>query len=741
MAATYAQVLLPRPFYTPFDYAVPEDLDVMPGAYVRVPFSGREMYGVVWGVSNECRHSPTKIKKILDVSVMPPMPDVLRSYIMWVADYTLSAPGSVLAMAMSVTAALEEPKKQYGYQLADKDSLKNIKLTSQRQAIIDFFTATDNRPLLVKDLEKEVKISAAVIRSFYKIGGLEKVVMPDVVALDFSASMAPSQTITLSDEQALAAENLCTKIGDQSYSVTAIEGVTGSGKTEVYLEAVHAALEQGKQALILLPEIALTTQLTKRFEERLGISVHRWHSALTQAQRRDNWRAIVRGEARVIVGARSALFLPCSNLGLIVVDEEHEGAWKQEDGVIYHGRDMAVARAFHEKIPAVLLSASPSIETVVNVESGKFDGLYLHSRHGEAVMPDINVVDMRTEMLDAQHWISNPLKSAIAEHMSRGEQTLLYLNRRGYAPLTLCRKCGHRFQCPDCTAWLVLHKKSEDKSGNDNGGKRMGWLQCHQCGHSVPEPEQCPECSSDKIAVCGPGVERLEEEVNEIFPEARVAVVTTDHINGEEGVKNLIETIECGGVDIIIGTQMIAKGYHFPHLTLVGVVDADMGLEGGDLRAAERSFQLLQQVSGRAGREEKRGQAIIQSYMPEHGVIHHLAHSSRADFIRSEIARRKQASMPPFGRMAALIISASDEGLVKQATVTLAHTMPRLENVRVLGPAPAPLYLLRGQYRHRFLLISPKTVHMQKLIRAWLRQARLPSGVRCRVDIDPYNFL
>lgn len=650
------QVLIPRPFDRPFDYQGCAEI----GSFVTVPFGKKELKGVVWS-KNSGKVAVEKLKNIGDISDIPPMQPALRDFIIWTANYTLAPLGSVLAMAMSVPAALAKTKPTSDHCFPQK---------------------------------------------------------PQISKSD----------ITLSKDQAAAAAILNKKIHN-GYSVTVLDGVTGSGKTEVYSEAIRSVIEEGKQVLVLLPEIVLTTQLIERFKERFGFAPTQWHSTLTPARRRDNWQAIAHGSASLIIGARSALFLPYHNLGLIVVDEEHESAFKQEDGVIYHGRDMAVARAKIENIPIILVSASPSLETVANVEAGKFELLHMPNRHGGAFMPDIIAVDMRHEKLDSQHWLSSVLKEALIDGIEHEEQSMLYLNRRGYAPLTLCRKCGYRFQCPDCSAWLVEHRYP-------------AYLQCHHCGFTRTLPPQCPSCEeSGQFASCGPGVERLEEEVREFLPDARIAMITSDNINSPQKAGIVIKEIEEGRIDIIIGTQMVAKGHHFPKLTLVGVVDADLGLEGGDLRAAERSYQLLHQVSGRAGREDLRGRVIIQSYMPENVVMQALISGDRDDFVHNELLRRKEAHMPPFSRMAAIIISGKDEVMVRKTAADFAICAPQSEGMRVLGPAPAPMTLLRGNYRYRLLAITDRNVNIQKMLKAWLSRTKAPSSVKVKVDIDPYSFI
>lgn len=653
----YAAILLPRAVHAPFDYAIPDTMDIAEGAYVRVPMGRAEEWGVVWKLLDKTEVPLEKIKAILEVSHLPPMPEITRQFIARVADYTLSPIGNVLTMAMRVPTIFEKPR----------------------------------------------------------------VFAPKPV-------IASNEVVQLSDEQAQAASILRGAVGE-GYKAFVLDGVTGSGKTEVYAEAIRAALLSGKQALVLVPEIILTQPLLKRLEQRIGQPVIAWHSNLTPKQRAERWQGIVRGEAKLIVGARSALFLPYPKLGLIVVDEEHEHSFKQEEGVLYQGRDMAVLKAHLEKIPVVLASATPSLETETNCINGKYTKLILQHRHGVATLPPIEAIDMRQAKLDATHFISPQLVTAIHETIAKNEQTLLFLNRRGYAPLTLCRACGHRLKCPNCSAWVVEHRAH-------------GRLQCHHCGYQSRLPKVCPECKAeDSLHAVGPGVERLAEELKEYFPNANVALFTSDHITTPKIAEKILKDIDDGVVNIIIGTQMVAKGHHFPNLTLVGVVDADLGLDGGDLRAAEKSFQMLLQVAGRAGRAEKKGKVMLQTYQPEHPVMQSLLKMDRAGFLKQESAYRQAASVPPFGKFASIILSGSNEAAVKNAAADLRSAAPKLPHIRVLGPAPAPLSQLKGKFRYRLLIHSDKNQSLQSFLRDWLNTVNTPSSINIKVDVDPYSFV
>lgn len=536
--------------------------------------------------------------------------------------------------------------------------------------------------------------------------------------------------VTLTAAQQDAARRLIAATDAQKYSCLVLDGVTGAGKTEVYFEAVAACLRAGQQVLILQPEIGLTTSFIDRFQKRFGQAPACWHSGLTPAQRRKTFAGIMNGTVRVVAGARSALMLPYANLGLIVIDEEHDAAYKQEDGVMYHARDMGIARAHGADFPIILASATPSLETMVNIWSKRYEHICLPARFGMAVMPDVQMIDLKVDKPDPGCFIAPRLKSAISETIERKEQTLLFLNRRGYAPLTLCRACGHRFMCPRCTAWMVAHKKT-------------GRLHCHHCGHQIKMPAQCPSCGeAGAMVACGPGVERIEEEVHAAFPTARTLILSSDRMEDPKALAAAFDQIHAKNIDVIIGTQMIAKGHHFPDLTLVGVIDADLGLSGGDLRAAERVYQLLQQVAGRAGRADKPGRVFLQSFMPENKVMQALCTGTRDAFLNVEAQERQGANMPPFSRLVGLLVSGKDEGITKKTAQEILRAAPAQDaRFRIWGPAEAPLYRIRGRYRFRFLIQADRRVMPQKTIMDWLSRVKIPAAVDVRVDVDPQSFL
>ena len=726
-------VLLPLPLAGVYDYRVPDGMAVEPGAFVVVPLGARRIAGVVWG-PGEGEVEENKLKDIIGVIDIFPLSEELRGFIDWTAGYTMARLGSVLRMAMSVPDALDPPRAETAYVRTDGNRPETespdsrIRMTDARRRVLA--ALADGVPMRAADIAREAAVSAGVVGKLVEAGLVERVSI--VSGPSFPAPDWRLPGPELSDDQQTAVDALAVDIGapgDSRFAVALLDGVTGSGKTEVYFEAIARALAADRQAVVLLPEIALTAQWLERFERRFGAAPAEWHSDLTGSHRRHTWRAVASGAARVVVGARSALYLPYRDLGLIVVDEEHDTSFKQEDGVVYNARDMSVVRARIAEIPVVLASATPSLETVVNCESGRYQRLVLPRRHAGASLPDIRVVDMRHETLARDSWVSPTLRAEIVRVLAAGEQAMLYLNRRGYAPLTLCRACGHRLDCPQCTAWLVEHRLA-------------GRLQCHHCGYATRLPKECPKCdAADPFAACGPGVERLAEEVADLLPRARLGIMASDTIHGPAAAADLVRRVQDRQIDILIGTQIMAKGHHFPMLTLVGVIDADLGLAGGDLRAAERTYQLLGQVSGRAGRAERAGAALLQTYDPTHPVIQALASDDRDGFLAAEIEARRAHAMPPFGRLVALIVSGRDEAAVEAAGRDLARAAPREAGIEVLGPAPAPLALLRGRHRRRLLLKAPKDVHVQPVLRRWLRGVRTPSSVRVQVDIDPYSFM
>ncbi len=714
-------VLLPLPLAGAYDYLVPPGLQVAAGDVVVVPFGKTTSLGVAWGPGTGAV-AAEKLRPVAGKVECPPLPEETRRFVDKVADYTVSPPGAVARMCFSVSAALQPPSPRIAYRRGPKTPER---LTPSRRRVLEI--AGEGPVRTMADLAESAGVGTGVIRGLIDAGGLEAVLLPpyDPPARPDWQRAGP----VLNQDQVTAAAALRAAVEAGTYSTRVLEGVTGAGKTEVYFEAIAACLAAGKQALVLLPEIALSAQWLSRFEARFGARPMEWHSDLKPFERRRNWRQIVSGEAFVVVGARSALFLPFTGLGLIVVDEEHDGSYKQDDGIRYQARDMAVLRGALGGFPVILSSATPSLETRANVQRGRYSRVVLANRHGSAVLPQMRAVDLRRDPPPRGRWLSPVLTAAVQETLERKEQALLFLNRRGYAPLTLCGACGHRLQCPNCSTWLVEHRLA-------------GRLRCHHCGYEARLPTECPACGAEgRLKPCGPGIERLVEEATGLFPDARIAAFASDLLTGPRQAQAMVEKVLAGEVDLLIGTQILAKGHHFPMLTLVGVVDADLGLGGGDLRAAERTYQLLSQVAGRAGRAEHEGRVLLQTYAPEAPVLRALVSGDVESFIESELEARAQAGMPPYGRLAALIVSGSDLERVVETGKALARSAPQGAEIEVWGPAAAPLSLLRGRHRQRLLVKADRGVRLGEVLRAWVGGIRTRGNTRIDIDVDPYSFL
>ncbi len=714
-----AAVLLPLPLPGPYDYALAQDDECARGRIVRAPLGKTEQFGVIWGAAAG-GVAPEKLRLAAPAPGNPCLPPVLCDFIDWVARYTLNPPGAVLALALRAPGAFDEENFRPAFHLGSE---RPARLTPARTRVLTLME--DGLSRTAAEIAELAGVGTGVVQSLAETDALARVSLPE-----FSPLPVPDpafDNVTLSPDQARAGNRLREAVKAREFSAHFLDGVTGSGKTEAYFEAVAEALAQERQTLILLPEIALTVQFLDRFAARFGCRPAEWHSDLTLKTRKQVYRAVMSGEAKVVVGARSALFLPFLKLGLIIVDEEHEQAYKQEEGVIYHARDMAVVRARLENCPVVLASATPSLETFVNAKSHRYEWLKLAYRHGVAEMPEVRLVDMR-EAGEPGQFLSKPLRDALEQTLAAKEQALLFLNRRGYAPLTLCGACGHKETCRNCSAWLVEHRY-------------RARLVCHHCGYETAIPARCPQCeAAHSFIACGPGVERVEEEFRALFPDARVAIASSDTLSGPQETQAAIRAMARGEIDVLIGTQIVAKGHHFPGLTLAGIIDADLGGGAGDPRAAERSFQLLHQVSGRSGRAEKPGLVLIQTRNPQDPVMRALISGARDDFLEEEARSRERSGAPPFGRLAAVLISGSDGDRVRGFGRTLAGSAPKAHGLKVWGPAPAFYHLLRGRTRERLLVQAERGIDIQAYLRAWLSPAKLPAGVRLTVDVDPISF-
>ena len=725
----YYGILLPLAFNDVFDYQSDNET-LCRGQLVIVSFGKEELVGVVWKIGKSANIDIKKIKPIKQILSLPKLSPIMITFIQKTAEYNLAPLGLVLKMVLGQKTN-QLPKQKvtlYGLQIKN-ENLQGIRITTARKAVFDLMQ--DGKELEKEEIIRDTGVSSHIISAMIKSGFLYK---KDVLVNETSPvqHINFSQPSCLTEEQQKAADNLICKV-NHGFSATLLDGVTGSGKTEVYFEAIAAALLLQKQVLVLVPEISLTSQWLKRFELRFGVSPYIWHSEVGIKDKAQTWKAVALNKAKVIVGARSALFLPFSDLGIIVVDESHDHSFKQESLVTYQGRDMAVLRAHLEKIPVVLSSATPDLETIINIEEGKYDCVKLTKRYAKAVLPEIKIIDLKKDKPVKGEWgisfMAPALINAINHNLDRHEQSMLFLNRRGYAPLLICRDCGHRMQCPHCTAWLAEHRLS-------------GELICHHCGFRMYTPSHCPQCGSHEgLTACGPGVERIAEEVKYRFPHARTAILSSDITTNYHEISEVIHKTAAKEIDILIGTQILAKGHNFPDLTLVGVIDADLGLMGTDLRSSEQTFQLLTQVSGRAGRGDKKGVVYLQTLYPDNLVLQAVIEHNRQKFIDLEKNSRKLLRMPPFGKLAALIISSANCKAAEATAYALGRCAPNTQFIETLGPAPAPMALLRGRYRFRLLLKTAKTVNIQDILKKWIAMVPSKGNVRIDIDINPYSFM
>lgn len=695
-----------------------------PGQVVRVPFGPQMLVGVVWDGEPDSSVPPAKLRSVAEVLPGPQLSPEVRRFVDWVARYLLCPPGLILRLVIRRGDYFDAPRPREAlYAVSGADT---IRTTPGRRAVLDALAT--HTGLSTAELAKIAGTSDAVVRGLINAGAIERRAEDPDAPFGLPDPGRPGRALT--PLQDAAAAEIRARITAGTYSTTLLDGVTGSGKTEVYLEAIAAALAQDAtaQVLVLLPEIALTLPFLQRLEDRFGAAPAHWHADVPPPARRRAFRRVADGSARLLVGARSALFLPWRNLRLIVVDEEHDGAYKAHDGILYQARDLAVARGALGNFPVILASATPSLETVANVEEGRYGRIGLPARFGSAGMPTATIIDLRQDTPPTGQWLAPSVQRDVAATVGRGEQVLLYLNRRGYAPVTLCRKCGERLTAPNSDTWLVEHRYT-------------GRLVCHHTGYSIPKPTHCPHCgAAGSLVPCGPGVERVAEEARAHWPDARIEVFSSDTVAAPGAARALLARMTAGEIDILVATQAAAKGHNFPRLTLVVVVDADLGLAGGDLRAAERTFQTLSQVAGRAGRASLEGRVLLQSYQPHQGVIRALARADRDGFCAAELAGRAALGFPPYGRLAAVVLAAEDEARLTAAARLLASCVPAASGLEVWGPAPAPLYRLRGIYRQRFLVKTDRRLSIQAVLAAWLDGVKLPSNVRRTVDIDPYDF-
>ena len=726
------KVLIPNVINTGYDYRLTAPADI--GAFVRCTVMNRQYIGVIVGVGDSSLDN-SKIKPIIEVCNLGHLSQLDIDWIYKMSDWTLMTPGAVLRLIINVPDAFNPPATE---QLYSFNFDKDIKMTDARLAVSDAFQSNDNDAMSVNDIKNIAHVSSAVIKTMIKNGGLIPVDQRVKNKVTFDYKYRDMGTVVLNDEQQSAANEIADALKQNNFSVHLLDGITGSGKTQVYFDSALRAYNAGKSVLLMMPEIALTAQFMSRFEKRFGAPPVVWHSNLTSARRRDIWRGVADGSIKMVVGTRSALFLPWQDLGLIVIDEEHDTSYKQEDMGNYHARDMAILRAKIANIPVVLASATPSVETLHNVALGKYKRLRLMSRFGGAQLPKIETIDMRAQRpepykvdKDSENEISGNLSpqlcEAISDTLAQHRQIMLFINRRGFAPIVQCKKCGWVAECPDCSVGMNYHK-------------RIGKLLCHMCGKTVALPDKCPQCGND-VSMRGVGLEKIQEEVSIKFPNARTALVSSDTIMSREALERLVHKMEDGEIDIIIGTQILAKGHHFPNLTLVGVVDADMGLFGTDFRAGEHTFQQLFQVAGRAGRGEFPGRVLLQTFQPEHPVIKAICVGNRDEFFASDMESRKNAKMPPYGQLIAVVVEADKETALKKYCEQLANAAPKLNGGKIMGPIAAQIYQIRNWYRMRFLVAGEAKANLQPIVRDWLNKVKQPANVRVKIDVNPQNFM
>ena len=721
------KVLLPNVINTGYDYRLTSDADV--GTFVRVTVMNRQYIGVIIG-KGDSGLDKSKIKSVIEICKIGKMSQSDIDWIYKMSEWTLMTPGAVLRLILNVNDAFNSPKIEQLYKFNFDAKLK---MTEQRQNVADAFESNDNEPMSVNDVVDISHVSMGVVKNMIKSGILTPEQTREKNDISFVYNYFDTGNVVLSPDQQMAADSMSI----DGFNVYLLDGITGSGKTQVYFDTAMRAYNAGKSVLLMMPEIALTAQFMDRFTKRFGAPPVVWHSNLTSARRRDIWRGVARGDIRIIVGTRSALFLPWQNLGLIVVDEEHDTSYKQEDMGNYHARDMAILRAKISGFPIVLASATPSVETLYNVSLGKYKRLRLISRFGGAQLPTVETIDMRNSRPESYKIDKNPeeicgnlspqLCEKISETLENHNQVMLFINRRGFAPIVGCRKCGWMAQCNDCSVGLNYHK-------------RLNKLICHMCGKTIDLPKVCPQCGGE-ISMRGAGLEKIQEEISAKFPNAKTAIVSSDTIMSREALQRLVKKMENGDIDIIIGTQILAKGHHFPNLTLVGVVDADMGLFGTDFRAGEHTFQQLFQVAGRAGRGQIPGHVYLQTYQPEHPVIRAICAGNRDDFIAGDMESRRFAQMPPFGQLIAVIVEASKESTLKQICNDLANAIPRLNGGKIMGPIPAQIYQIRNWYRMRFLVSGNARANLQPVVRNWISSVKMPPNIRVKIDVNPQNFM
>lgn len=714
----FAQILLPMPFNEAFDYQVPNGMLLQKGDFVEVPLGAQKRAGVVWGFEPP-KTQIDKVKPINRKLEIPPLSSDLISFIEWVARYHVTYIGNILAQVLRPQEILQDGPFRNEIIMGEGDF---DRLTASREKLLNF-VKTQSQSLARQELAAQSGASVSIISQAIKAGVLKEVKTETDAPFPEPNTQFHSE---LNDAQAAAVHAIISETRP-----CLLDGITGSGKTEVYLETIARLIENDEKAqiLILLPEIALTQAIIARIETHFGARPIEWHNEISIAAKRRAWRQINRGNARIIIGARSAIFLPFQNLKLIVVDEEHDTSFKQEDGLRYNARDLAVVRAKFSGARLILASATPSLESRNNAKTQKYRHLFLKTRFGQAALPNIELVSLKEFPPPKEKWLSPLMIEGIADSLSRKEQALLFLNRRGYAPHVLCTRCGHRMMSPNSDSWLVEHRFS-------------GQLVCHLTGYSIKKPVNCPACNGfDTLSSIGPGVERIAIEVKELFPKANIEILSSDTALNPHTLREIVERMEKGEIDILIGTQIVAKGHNFPNLTFVGIVDGDLSLKGGDPRAGERTYQLLTQVAGRAGRTGLKSRAMIQTYYPDNEAFQALLNNDREGFLNIESDMRALTGLPPFGRLASLQLMAKSDEALDNAKDIVNAALINAEGIEVFGPAAPPIALIRGWRRLRYLVKSEKNVDISAFVLAWRKRIKLPATVRLIIDIEPYSFM
>jgi len=711
------KVLLPIAVGEGYDYRLNAPAQI--GTFVSVSVMNRKLIGVIIG-AGDSGLSSEKIKPALPLNFHISLSSL--NWIQKMSEWTMMPIGMVLKLILNVPEVFIPPKTEQLYSFEPNDK---IKMTDARQAVVDAFTSNDNEPMSISDIQTISHVSAAVVRSMIKNETLKPFAQQIKKSKSEVINYFDTKKVKLNPEQQICAD----AINMENFSVYLLDGITGSGKTQVYFDSVWRSYAAGKSVLLMMPEIALTAQFINRFESRFGAKPIVWHSNLTAARRRDIWRGVANGEIKIVVGTRSALFLPWQDLGLIVVDEEHDSSYKQEDMGNYHARDMAILRGKTENFPVILASATPAMETLRNALDGKYIHLKLKSRFGGASMPIIETIDFRkNEEHSNSGFISTTLLNALEKTLADGQQAMLFINRRGYAPIVQCKQCGWHAACPDCSVGMTHHKKNNS-------------LLCHVCGHTQPMQKKCPDCGNDDLTISGAGLEKIQEEIIAKFPTARTALVSSDTMMSRQALERLVSQMESGEINIVIGTQILAKGHHFPNLTLVGVIDADMGLFGVDFRSGEKTFQQLFQVAGRAGRAELPGRVLLQTYQPEHPVLRAICACNRDEFMAGDMTGRRAAKMPPFGQLIAIIVESEKESILQKFCADLAAVAPKIENSKIMGPIPAQIYKIRTWYRMRFLVAGEERASLQSAVKHWLGKVKHPANIRIKIDVNPQNFM